>query len=96
MKLRELQSRPLLQDLPAWGISLLINLAILIPLHFIVHEARSEPEPIAISSVMDTLSEPDYQFSATLTDQVGVGGGTGAGARGGEIGGDVSIGRVAN
>ena len=96
MKLRELQSRPLLQDLPAWGISLLINLAILIPLHFIVHEARSEPEPIAISSVMDTLSEPDYQFSATLTDQVGVGGGTGAGARGGEIGGDVSIGQVAN
>src|SRR5262249_31345173 len=71
MKLRELQTTTLLQELPAWGISLLINLAILIPLHFIVHEARSEPEPVSITSIMDSLEEVSPQFSATISDQVG-------------------------
>lgn len=94
MKTKELRSNVLLQDLPAWGISLLINLAILVPLHFIVHEARSEPDPVAISSIMDEMQESEYQFSATITDQVGTGGI--AAGRGGAVGGDASIGQVAN
>jgi len=94
MKFKELRSRSVLQDLPAWGISLLINLAILIPLHFIVHEARSEPEPVAISSIMDGLDEPEYQFSATITDQIGTGGGVGS-AGGGGGAGDADVSQVA-
>lgn len=80
---REATAKSIVRELPAWGISLMINLAILIPLHFIVHEARSEPEPIALSSIMDELDEPRYQFSATITDQVGTAGGVGGAGAGG-------------
>lgn len=96
MKLRELRSSNVLQELPAWGISLLINLAILIPLHFIVHEARSEPEPVAISSIMEAFDELPPQFSATITDQVGTGGAVGgSGGGGGGGAGDASMSQAA-
>jgi hypothetical protein len=95
MKLKGQATTRNLQDLPAWGISLLINLAILIPLHFIVHEARSEPEPVAISSIMEELQEPEYQFSATITDQVGTGGSLGSSGGSGAGIGDASVAQVA-
>ncbi|MFO1095998.1 MAG: vWA domain-containing protein [Planctomycetaceae bacterium] len=97
MKLRDLQNSSLQQELPAWGISLLVNLAILIPLHFIVHEARSEPEPVSITSIMDSLDEPPRQFSATITDQIGSSGSLGApGGSGGTGGSDGSAAGVAS
>jgi len=94
-KLKQLRSRSYLQELPAWGVSLLINLAILIPLHFIVHEARSEPEPIEIGAIMNGLDEPDYQFSATITDQIGTGGSFGPSGGGGAGPSSVATGQAA-
>lgn len=82
MKLRGWTKGSLLQELPAWGVSLLVNLLVLLSLNFIVREVRSEPEQVAISSIMEQLQEPQYQFSATITDQVGAGGSVG-GAGGG-------------
>lgn len=63
--------RSVTRDLPAWGISLIINLAILIPLHFIVREANRQPESALIDSVMEELDEQEYTFSSTVADQIG-------------------------
>lgn len=94
-KLNSLRSRSILQELPAWGISVLFNLAILVPLHFIVHEARSEPDSLAISSVMEALEEPEYRFSATMTDKVSTGGSPSGTGGAGQGAGDASVSQVA-
>ncbi len=64
--------RSVTRDLPAWGISLVINLAILIPLHFIVREANKKPETALIDSVMEELDEQEFTFSRTIEDQTGL------------------------
>ncbi|MBL8850417.1 MAG: VWA domain-containing protein, partial [Planctomycetaceae bacterium] len=95
MKLRGRTSSSILQELPAWGISLFVNLLVLLSLNFIVREVRSEPEQVAISSIMEELHEPEYQFSATITDQVGTGGSVGGSGGGGAGVGDASVAQVA-
>ncbi len=73
--------KSVLRDLPAWGISLVINLSVLLALHFVVFELESNQNAGTITSVMEELHETSHVFSTTLADQVGDGG-TGGGGSG--------------
>ena len=64
------------RDLPAWGISLIINLCILIPLHFIIREDHRQPEVTIVDSSMEEFEEEEFQFTVTNDDQVGTEGNT--------------------
>jgi hypothetical protein len=66
--------------MPAWGISLVVNLSILAAFHFIVFEQSRPPEVnTIISDVEDSLNEEKFHFSDRVTeDQVGNGGTSGA------------------
>lgn len=66
--------KSVMRDLPAWGISLIVNLAILIPLHFIVRESNRRAETAMIDSIMDELQEQEFNFTSTVADVVGSGG----------------------
>ena len=67
--------KSLSRDLPAWGISLIINLCILIPLHFIVRESNREPDVAIVDSLMEDVPEEDFQF-VVADDVVGTEGDT--------------------
>lgn len=60
------------RDLPAWGISLVVNLSVLAVLHFIVYERQREQEVTITSIVEDQQFEEELRFSeATSTDTIG-------------------------
>ncbi len=61
------------RDLPAWAISLVVNLSVLFALHNIVHELPWERSTTAITSVFDEqLTEREYDFTeVSATDLVG-------------------------
>jgi hypothetical protein len=63
----------LMRDLPAWGISLIVNLGILVPLHFIFLEANSPDDSVEISSIMEELTEEEWTLSndPTVVDTPG-------------------------
>ena len=63
-----------LKDLPAWGISLVINLSILAVLHFIVYKPTLSADSTITSIVDDTAREKELEFTETLFDQVGTDG----------------------
>jgi hypothetical protein len=61
-----------MRDLPAWAISLVVNLSILFVLHGIVWEIDQRRHATEITSVLDELQERDYEFAeVTATDLVG-------------------------
>ena len=61
-----------LRDLPAWGISLVINLTILFALSMIVQRVEMAARKLAIDSSMEEeLIEEEYHLQETVTDQVG-------------------------
>ncbi len=66
----------LIRELPAWGISLLVNLSILLPLHFIIQEVSSEEESLEIVSAIDDDQDPRFKLSNdyTFSDSIGNGG----------------------
>ncbi len=60
-----------LRDMPAWGISLVVNLSILTALHFIAVQSGITLDPTQIDSVVDSVAEePDFS-TATNMDQIG-------------------------
>jgi hypothetical protein len=66
----------LIRELPAWGISLLVNLSILLPLHFIIQEVSSEEEAVEIESAIDDPQDSPFKLSNdyTFSDSIGNGG----------------------
>ncbi len=61
-----------LRDLPAWGISLVVNLSILVGLHFIVAMVDNQtPELSITSSLEEEVLQEEYNFSETTNDQIG-------------------------
>lgn len=65
------------RDLPAWGISLLLNGAVLLSCHFIAVSVTSNKPASDIVSVMDEVVEEDSKFlDAVVNDQMGVDGDT--------------------
>lgn len=61
-----------MRDMPAWGISLVVNLSILAIFHFIVYEGYKAPESTEITSVVeDDLQQEELLFNETATDQIG-------------------------
>lgn len=61
-----------MRDLPAWAISLVVNLSILLVLHSIVREVEHRRDVTEITSVVDEVQERDYDFAeVTATDMVG-------------------------
>ncbi|MFV0443376.1 MAG: vWA domain-containing protein [Planctomycetaceae bacterium] len=62
----------LFRDLPAWGISLVLNLTILFALSLIVARVEQAARKLAIDSSMEEqLLEEEYLLEQTVTDQVG-------------------------
>jgi hypothetical protein len=69
----------LLRDLPAWVISLAVNLSILLVMHFIVIESYQPEEVLLVTSIADELTEQQYVFTnVAVSDSVGTDGNTGA------------------
>lgn len=65
----------ILRDMPAWGISLVINLSILLIFNFIVLKSHEDPDSTTITSVVDdTLQQEELQFNSTSSDTVGTSG----------------------
>jgi len=63
------------RDLPAWGISLLVNGTMLLSCHFIAWSVTTEAPPLEVVSVMDEVVEPESVFlEAVVNDQEGVSG----------------------
>jgi uncharacterized protein YegL len=61
------------RDLPAWGISLLLNGAVLLSCHFIVWSVSSDKPSTDVVSVMDEVLETEgLHLDAVANDQVGV------------------------
>ena len=61
-----------LRDLPAWGISLVVNLTILFALSMVVQHVEQAARKLAIeSSMQEELLQEDYQIQETKTDVVG-------------------------
>lgn len=79
------------RELPAWGISLILNLSVLGVSHFIVQEITEQSAQYELTTVVEETIDPEYLqdlvFDPTVTDQVGVAGGTGGGGSTGSIGG---------
>jgi hypothetical protein len=64
--------RNLFRDLPAWGISLVVNLTILFGLSLIVQTVEQAARKLAITSELEEeIMEDEYVFQDTVTDQVG-------------------------
>ena len=65
------------RELPAWGVSLLLNGGILLACHFIAWTVTAKAPPLEVVSVMDEVVEPDSVFlEAVVNDQIGVEGET--------------------
>ncbi|MBX3440960.1 MAG: VWA domain-containing protein [Planctomyces sp.] len=63
-------------SLPALGVSLLVNLTMLIPLNFVMMSAAQDDSLTEITSLMDDLGPEEFQFNAVSKfDQVGMGSG---------------------
>ena len=61
-----------MKDMPAWGISLIINLSILAIFHFIVYQQSADLDPTSITSIVDdTAREEELRFTETAVDQIG-------------------------
>lgn len=61
-----------LRDLPAWGISLVVNLTILFGLSMIVQHVEQAARQLVIeSSMQEELLQEDYQIQETKTDVIG-------------------------
>ncbi len=61
-----------MRDLPAWIISLVVNLTMLLILHNIVHHNSFEARATTITSVLDEIREREYRFTdVATTDMVG-------------------------
>jgi hypothetical protein len=72
-----------IKDLPAWGISLFLNVSVLALFNFVVFEQVKPPEVnTIISDITDRLDEEEqFHFSERVTaDQIGNGGAGGTGA----------------
>lgn len=64
-----------MRDIPAWGMSLVINLSILAVFHFIVYEGYKAPDATEITSVVDDeLQQEELRFNETAMDQIGTDG----------------------
>ncbi|QDT31770.1 vWA domain-containing protein [Thalassoglobus polymorphus] len=64
-----------MRDMPAWGISLVINLSILAAFNYIVLESQKDLDSTTITSVVDDkLQEEELRFNETAMDQVGTDG----------------------
>ncbi|TWT51636.1 hypothetical protein KOR42_35240 [Thalassoglobus neptunius] len=64
-----------MKDMPAWGISLVINLSILAIFHFVVYHRPAELDKTSITSIVDdSAHEEELRFSETAMDQVGTDG----------------------
>lgn len=64
-----------MRDMPAWGISLVINLSILAIFHFIVYESGSDLDSTTITSVVDDeMLQEELRFNETAMDQIGTDG----------------------
>lgn len=62
----------LFRDLPAWGLSLVVNLTILFALSLIVQTVEQAARKLAITSELEEeIMEDQYVFQDTVTDQVG-------------------------
>jgi hypothetical protein len=61
-----------MRDLPAWAISLVVNLSLLLVLHSIAVERERRINPTEITSVVDQVQEREIDFSeVTAADMVG-------------------------
>ena len=60
-----------IRDLPAWGISLVINLAVLFLLHMIIYESGAARQVTTIDSAFETLEDQELIFNPTAKDQRG-------------------------
>ncbi len=61
-----------MKDMPAWGISLVINLSILGAFNFIVYKKNSDADITSITSIVDDLNQEEYDFSEAIQeDQIG-------------------------
>lgn len=65
-----------LRDAPAWGISLIINMAILVGMNLIIFSTVSENRLAEITTVLDEQNPDELVFDATSVDQVGTEGET--------------------
>ena len=64
--------RNALRDMPAWGISLVVNLMVLMVFQFIVIHGPKMLDTTTITSVVDTEHQEQYEFSnATAFDAIG-------------------------
>ena len=68
--------RSWLRDAPAWGVSLIINLAILVAMNLIIFTTVSEKKLTTINSIVEETNPDDMVFEATAVDQVGTEGDT--------------------
>ncbi len=60
------------RDMPAWGISLLLNGAVLLSCHFVAMTVKTDKPAMEILSIMDEVIEPEAVFlNAVVNDQVG-------------------------
>lgn len=64
-----------MKDVPAWGISLVVNLSILAVFHFVVFETARQLDSTTITSVVDDkLQQEELRFNETSMDQIGTAG----------------------
>ena len=63
-----------LQNAPAWGVSVIINLAILIAMNLIIFTTVSERQLATINSIVEETSPDELVFDPTTVDQVGTDG----------------------
>eukprot|EP01025_Chloroclados_australasicus_P039644 TRINITY_DN41141_c1_g1_i1.p1 TRINITY_DN41141_c1_g1~~TRINITY_DN41141_c1_g1_i1.p1 ORF type:complete len:208 (+),score=33.20 TRINITY_DN41141_c1_g1_i1:2-625(+) len=68
--------RTWLRDAPAWGVSLIINLAILVAMNLIIFTTVNERRLTTINSIVDDTDPNEMVFEATAIDQVGTEGDT--------------------
>ncbi|MDB4731490.1 VWA domain-containing protein [bacterium] len=61
-----------MRDVPAWGISLVVNLSILAVFNVIVYEGYKDQDNTEITSVVDDeLQQEELRFNETAMDQIG-------------------------
>lgn len=65
-----------LRDAPAWGVSLIINLAILIAMNLIIFTTVSDSRLNEITTIIDDKLDEQLVYDATSVDQVGTEGDT--------------------
>ena len=57
-----------LRDVPAWGISLVVNLSILAVFHFIAYQPQQDLKVTTIESVVEDLDEQQYDFTEAVNE----------------------------